>query len=42
VASNTTHRAIVDALAAHDGRAAQKALRADINDAYAILAKMLR
>jgi DNA-binding GntR family transcriptional regulator len=42
VASNTTHRAIVDALAAHDGKAAQKALRADINDAYAILAKMLR
>jgi DNA-binding GntR family transcriptional regulator len=42
VASNATHRAIVDALADHDGKAAAKALRADINDAYAILSKMLR
>ena len=42
VASNATHRAIVEALAAHDGKAAAKALRADINDAYAILSKMLR
>jgi DNA-binding GntR family transcriptional regulator len=42
VASNTTHRAIVDALADHDGKAAAKALRADINDAYTILSKMLR
>ena len=31
VASNATHRAIVDALADHDGKAAAKALRADIN-----------
>jgi DNA-binding GntR family transcriptional regulator len=42
VASNATHRAIVEALAAHDGKAAAKALRADINDAYAIISKMLR
>jgi DNA-binding GntR family transcriptional regulator len=42
VASNATHRAIVEALATHDGKAASKALRADINDAYAILSKMLR
>ena len=42
VASNATHRAIVEALAANDGKAASKALRADINDAYAILSKMLR
>ena len=42
VASNATHQAIVEALAAHDGKAAAKALRADINDAYAILSKMLR
>jgi DNA-binding GntR family transcriptional regulator len=42
VASNATHQAIVEALAAHNGKAAAKALRADINDAYAILAKMLR
>ena len=42
VASNATHRAIVDALVDHDGKAAAKALRADINDAYAILFKMLR
>jgi len=42
VASNATHRAIVEALAAHDGKAAAKALRADIDDAYAILSKMLR
>jgi DNA-binding GntR family transcriptional regulator len=42
VASNATHRAILEALAAHDGKAAAKALRADINDAYAILSKMLR
>jgi DNA-binding GntR family transcriptional regulator len=42
VASNATHRAIVDALADHDGKAAAKALRADINDAYAVLSKMLR
>ncbi len=41
VASTATHRAIVAALAAHDGKAAVKALRADINDAYAILSKML-
>ena len=40
-ASNTTHRAIVEALAAHDGKAAVRALRADINDAYAVLSKML-
>ncbi len=40
-ASNVTHRAIVEALAAHNGKAAAKALRADINDAYAILSKML-
>jgi DNA-binding GntR family transcriptional regulator len=42
VASNDTHQAIVDALTAGDGKAAVKALRADINDAYAILSKMLR
>jgi DNA-binding GntR family transcriptional regulator len=42
VASNATHQAIVDALAAHDGKSASRALRADINDAYAILAKMLQ
>jgi DNA-binding GntR family transcriptional regulator len=42
VASNATHQAIVDALTAGDGKAAVKALRADINDAYAILSKMLR
>lgn len=42
VASNATHNAIVDALAGHDGKAAAKALRADIDDAYAILVKMLR
>jgi DNA-binding GntR family transcriptional regulator len=42
IASNATHRAIVEALADHDGKAAAKALRADINDAYAILSKMLR
>ena len=41
IASNATHRAILEALAAHDGKAAAKALRADINDAYAILSKML-
>jgi DNA-binding GntR family transcriptional regulator len=42
VASNATHRAIVEALADHDGKVAAKALRADINDAYAILSKILR
>lgn len=42
VASNATHQAILEALVARDGKAASKALRADINDAYAILAKMLR
>jgi DNA-binding GntR family transcriptional regulator len=42
VASNATHQAILEALAARDAKAASKALRADINDAYAILAKMLR
>jgi DNA-binding GntR family transcriptional regulator len=42
VASNATHQAIVDALATHNGKVAAKALRADINDAYAILTKMLR
>jgi DNA-binding GntR family transcriptional regulator len=42
VASNATHRAIVEALAAHNGNAASKALRADINDAYVIISKMLR
>jgi DNA-binding GntR family transcriptional regulator len=42
VASNATHQAIVEALTAHDGKSAAKALRADINDAYAILAKMLQ
>ncbi len=41
VASNATHQAIFEALAAHDAKAASKALRADINDAYAILSKML-
>ncbi len=40
-ASNATHKAIVEALAARDGKAAAKALRADINDAYEILAQML-
>jgi DNA-binding GntR family transcriptional regulator len=42
VASNATHQAIFEALTAHDAKAASKALRADINDAYAILSKMLR
>jgi DNA-binding GntR family transcriptional regulator len=41
-ASNATHKAMVEALVARDGRAASKALRDDINDAYAILAQMLR
>jgi DNA-binding GntR family transcriptional regulator len=40
-ASNATHKAIVEALIARDGKSAAKALRADINDAYEILAKML-
>jgi DNA-binding GntR family transcriptional regulator len=42
VASNATHQAIVEALAAQDGKSAARALRADIDDAYAILAKMLQ
>jgi len=41
VASNATHQRIVDALAARDSKAASEALRADIDDAYGILAKML-
>jgi DNA-binding GntR family transcriptional regulator len=41
-ASNATHKAMVEALTARDGEAAAKALRDDINDAYAILAQMLR
>ena len=42
VASNATHQAIVEALAAGKGKAAAQAVRSDINDAYAILSKMLR
>ena len=41
-ASNATHKAMVEALTARDGQAASKALRDYINDAYAILAQMLR
>jgi DNA-binding GntR family transcriptional regulator len=40
-ASNATHRAMLDALGARDGDAAAEALHADINDAYAILSRML-
>jgi DNA-binding GntR family transcriptional regulator len=42
VASNATHRAIVEALAARDAKATSKALRADIDDAYVVLSKLLR
>lgn len=42
VASNATRQAVVEALSTRDGKGASKALRADINDAYAILSKMLR
>jgi DNA-binding GntR family transcriptional regulator len=41
-ASNATHKAMVEALIARDGKGASKALRDDINDAYTILAQMLR
>jgi DNA-binding GntR family transcriptional regulator len=39
--ANTQHRAILAALQAHDGKVAREALRADIEDAYGVLRKML-
>jgi DNA-binding GntR family transcriptional regulator len=42
VASNATHCAILESLAARDGDAAAAALCADIEDAYRILSDMLR
>jgi DNA-binding GntR family transcriptional regulator len=39
--ANTRHQAILEALRAHDSKAAGEALRADIDDAYAVLKRML-
>jgi DNA-binding GntR family transcriptional regulator len=41
ITANTRHQAILEALEARDGEAACEALRADIDDAYGVLCKML-
>jgi len=41
VSANTRHQAMLEALAVRDGKGASKALRADIDDAYHVLCKML-